>query len=145
MNAWLNIENLSKGRNGKDVSEHVRSAMASKPQTLEQRRDLQLRLWYLTEAEVPFWRSVEERLPTLYRVALFVFGEVDSSGFVERVFSTGKNVLGLDRSSLSFECFNDLVFLKHNTDFRANGAHASDLAELLQQVEEDMVACAMEK
>jgi len=63
--------------------------------------------------------SLKETSPVFFRVRLLVLGQVSFSGFAERVFSTCKLVLALNRKIIvgDFETFNNLVILRHNKEF----------------------------
>lgn len=135
---WVNnIVNLTEGRHG-NVAEEVIQLSTAPADTPDQIRETTLRLWSLIETEGRFWRDHQSQFPTLYVVALMAFSEVDSSGFVERVFSTCKNILALNRSSLDFDLFDDLVVLKHNKDLHSTLDDREEAEELLTLLHNDL-------
>jgi hypothetical protein len=88
--------------------------------------------------------SLKETSSVFFRVGLLVLGQVSFSGFAERVFSTCKLVLALNRRIIvgDVETFNNLVILRHKRNFCSPQARIGLILEMWRQALLKMKAVA---
>lgn len=121
------------GRGGQQVQDRVLELVDYQVETEQQWLEQRLGLWSLVQIEEKFWLSMKHNNPVLFRVALETFGEISSSGFAERVFSTCKILLSTNRGTIDFDTFKDLVILRHNKNVKLNATDDEVTLQLMQQ------------
>jgi len=69
-----------------------------------------------TEETLSWWRNHESLFPLVAKVALRCFVVPATNAFIESTFSKAKYIMTPERSSMSGETFNNLLFLKCNSN-----------------------------